>query len=176
MKPKIIIIGAGGHGKVVYDAILAQDKYQVLGFIDAQLPIGTKIIGQVEMICQQEHVASLANQAAYFVVAIGNNKIRAQVYENLIAWFKPAIIIHPSSVIGSDVTIGEGTVVLSNSTINAFSKIGQNSIINSGAIVDHEAIIGNHVYLKIGSIVGNNAKVADYFMSDLGEIIKPFSN
>jgi sugar O-acyltransferase (sialic acid O-acetyltransferase NeuD family) len=172
MKPNIIIIGAGGHGKVVYDAIISQDKYQVIGFVDAQLPVNTSVIGQVKVICKQDDVANLANQAEYFIAAIGNNEIRAKVYQTLISKFKPATIIHSTCVLGSDIKIGEGTVVLANAIINSFSQVGINSIINSGVIVDHECQIGNHVYLKLGTIASNNMQVADFYTSEIGEIIK----
>jgi sugar O-acyltransferase (sialic acid O-acetyltransferase NeuD family) len=171
MKPSIIIIGAGGHGKVVYDAIVAQNKFEVTGFVDSQLKIGTKVIGQVEVICAQENVASLVKKAEYFIVAIGNNIIRAQVYDNLVSLFKPATIIHPLSVIGSEVTIGDGTVVLAYAIINVLSKVGSNSIINAGVIIDHECEIGNNVYLKLGAIIVNNSRVLDFHTSEIGQII-----
>ncbi len=172
MKPSIIIIGAGGHGKVVYDAIIAQNKFEVIGFVDSQLKIGTKVIGQVEVICAQENVASLVKKAEYFIVAIGNNIIRAQVYDNLVSLFKPATIIHPLSVIGSEVIIEDGTVVLAYAMINVLSKVGANTIINIGVIIDHECEIGNNVYLKLGAIIANNSKVLDFHTSEIGQIIK----
>lgn len=176
MKPNIIIIGAGGHGKVVYDAILAQNKFQVLGFVDSVLEPGTIVIHDVKVICKQSNIESLNNQNLHFIVAIGNNDARAKVYESLKNTFKPATIIHPLCTIGSNVIIGDGTVVLANAVVNVMSHIGENTIVNTGVIVDHETNIGNHVYLRIGTIIGNNTLIPDFFTSDLGQIVQPFTN
>ncbi len=175
MKPSIVIIGAGGHGKVVYDAILAQNKYKVLGFVDNKLSIGTVVIDKVAVICSQENVLTLTSKVDYFIVAIGDNEARARAFISLIQFLKPATIIHQNAAIGSEVSIGVGTVVLANAIINAMCNIGENTIVNSGVIIDHEANIGNHVYLKLATIVGNNSNVNDYYTSEIGQKITPFS-
>lgn len=78
----------------------------------------------------------------YFILAIGSNKIRyklSQKYKHLNFF----TAIHPSTIIGSQVDIGDGTVVMPNATINANSQIGQNVIINTGVVVEHDNLIGN---------------------------------
>jgi sugar O-acyltransferase (sialic acid O-acetyltransferase NeuD family) len=175
MKPKIIIVGAGGHGKVVCDAILAQNNYEIVGFLDGTVAIGTEITKGFKVLETPENVAKLAGVAEYFILAIGNNKIRATFFELSKKSFRPAIIIHSSAVIGLEVNVGEGCVVLGNAVINAFSSIGENTIINSGAVVDHECKIGNHIHLAIGTMVGSNSAIADYHTSAIGARIESFS-
>jgi len=175
MKSKIIIVGAGGHGKVVCDAILAQNQYEIVGFLDGTVAIGSEITKKFKVLETPENITKLTDAAEYFILAIGNNKIRAKFFELSQKIFKPAIIIHPSAVIGLEVHIAEGSVVLGNAVINAFSSIGKNTIINSGTVVDHECKIGNHIHLSIGTIVGSNSEIADYHTSSIGARIESFS-
>lgn len=175
MKPKIVIIGAGGHGKVVCNAIIAQNKYEVIGFVDTSMEIGKIVTGNFKVVETQNNIANLKSIAEYYIVAIGNNEVRAKIAVETGSFLKPAIVIHPSAIIGSDVTIGEGTVVLANAVINASSSIGKNSIINTGDIIDHDCTIGNNVRLSIGTLVGSNSEIGDGYSSAIGEKINSFS-
>lgn len=175
MKPSVVIIGAGGHGKVVYDALIVQNKYEVVGFVDSILQVNTNVIADAKVICTQQNIESLIGKVVYIIVAIGNNEARAKVYSSLKTLFKPAIVIHPSSVIGTEVNIGEGSVILANAVVNARASIGENTIINSAVVLDHDCRIGNHAYLKLGTIVANNMVVKDFYTSEIAETIKAFS-
>jgi acetyltransferase EpsM len=175
MKPKIVIIGAGGHGKVVCDAIIAQNKYEIIGFVDTSIEIGTIVTRDLKIIELQNTISNLKGIAEYFIVAVGNNTIREKITLETIPYFKSATIIHPSAIIGFNVTIGEGTVVLANSVINASSFIGKNTIINTGNIIDHDCKIGNNVRLSIGTLVGSNSEIGDGYSASIGEKINSFS-
>lgn len=175
MKKKIIIIGAGGHGKVVADTILAQDKYELIGFADLALPVGEEIIKGYKVIEKQSDVHLLKGQADVFVVAVGNNVVREQIYRDVAILFDPVTIIHPSAIIGSDVKIGTGTVVLANTVISTSCIIGDNTIVNAGTVVDHDCSVGNNVHLSIGTKVGSNSKISDGCTTEIGGAIKAFS-
>jgi sugar O-acyltransferase (sialic acid O-acetyltransferase NeuD family) len=175
MKLRIVIIGAGGHGKVVCDAIIAQNMYEIIGFVDATIPVGTVIFNSYKIIAAQKDLKTLIAKADLFIVAIGNNQLRAKISAEAALNLKPAKVIHPTSVIGSDVKISSGTVVLANAVINALSNIGENTIVNSGVIVDHDCVIGNNVHLSIGTMVGSNSIIADSYTSSIGEKINSFS-
>lgn len=175
MPDKIIIIGAGGHGKVVYDAIISQGKYSVTGFVDGAIPVGTIVIDDHKVIAAQEAIQTLKDKADYFIVAIGNNEVRNKLYNVAKQCLKPAVVIHSSAVIGSGVNIGEGSVVLANAVINAFSDIGRNCIVNARVVIDHDCKVGNLVHLSIGTMLGSNSEVADNYKTSIGANIEPFS-
>ena len=175
MSNRIIIIGAGGHGKVVYDAIISQGKYTVVGFVDATVAIDTVVINNSKVIASQEAIQTLKDKADYFIVAIGNNEVRKKLFDIAKQFLKPAVIIHSSAVIGSDVKIGEGSVVLANAVINAFSDVGVNSIVNARVVIDHECKVGNNVHLAIGTMLGSNSEVGNNYKTPIGEKIQPFS-
>jgi len=174
-RKKLIIIGAGGHGKVLADIVCAQDHYHLVGFVDASLPVGTSVITEFKVVESQDRIDFLKSDIDCFIVAIGNNIIRERVYNQLSSLFEPAVIIHPSSIIGSDVIIGKGTVVLPNSVINASSIIGENCLINTGVIIDHDCEIGNHVHFGVGSLIGSNSCIESFRTTTVGEIVSPFS-
>jgi len=174
-KPTIVIIGAGGHGKVVLDCIIAQGKYEVAGFIDDSIDINQNITENYKIITTHEKIDTLKNTVDYFIVAIGNNKIREQLYTKIKTILKPAIVIHPSAIIGMGVKINTGCMILSNVIINTYTNIGENTIVNSGVIIDHECTIGKHVHLSIGSIIGSNSSIDDCFTTSIGEIVPSFS-
>lgn len=175
MANRIVIIGAGGHGKVVCDAILAQNKYEIIGFADVAVPVGTAIINGYKVIAAQNEIELLKEKAEYFIIAIGNNRIREQAFFFAKKKLQPAVIIHPSAVIGSEVIIGGGAVILANALVNAFSSIGENTIVNAGAVIDHDCVIGAHAHLSIGTVTGSNSMIGDYYTSSIGERMAAFS-
>ncbi len=176
MKNKIVIIGAGGHGKVVADAILKQGKFTLLGFFDDNKPINVIYYNGFSVIGKSTDLEKIKTITDFFIVAIGNNEIRKSVYENLKHFIEPAIIIHPSAIISPSVSIEKGTVILANTVINADASIGENCIINSLSLIDHETNVGNNVHISQGTIVGSNVKICDNSITKIGEKIDSFTN
>jgi sugar O-acyltransferase (sialic acid O-acetyltransferase NeuD family) len=175
MKPKIIIIGAGGHAKVVCETIITEGKYSVVGFTDANLSVGTSVIDNINVILAQSELNKAKDFADYFIVAIGNNSIREKLFNQLKSDLKPATIIHPLAYVSKSAILKNGVVCLANSTINTQVEIGENSIVNCGVVIDHECKIGNHVHLSIGSNIGSNSIVDDFVTTKIGESVFSFS-
>ncbi|MFM2226355.1 MAG: hypothetical protein RJA07_2557 [Bacteroidota bacterium] len=175
MSNRLIIIGAGGHAKVVYETLIAEGKYEVVGFVDANLSVGTIVINGLKILFTQSELQKTITVADFFIVAIGKNEIRAKLYSEMIKYLKPAIVIHPKSYISDSAIINNGTVCLANSTINTLSEIGENTIVNCGVVIDHETKIGNHVHLSIGCNIGSNSIVNDFTTVKIGESIPSFS-
>ena len=175
MRPKIVIIGAGGHGKVLCDAILAQDQYELIGFVDAVVPLGTEVTIGYKVILSQNELNKLKVMADHFIVGIGNNKVREKLYNELKQVLKPALIIHPSAVVAKNAVIKQGSVCLANAVVSANCVVGENTIVNARVVIDHECIIGDHIHLSIGTLVGSNSSIADGIVTPIGTIIQPFS-
>ncbi|HEY4798284.1 MAG TPA: acetyltransferase [Bacteroidia bacterium] len=173
MRKNLVIIGSGGHGRAVLEAAILQNKYKVMGFVDdlakESEKYGFKILGTTKDV-----LAGKVN-ADYFIIAIGNNKIRKNIFASLKQKLKPAIILHPSAVISPSSEIGNGTVVLANSVIGASVTIGENCIINSMCLIDHETNAGDHIHISQGTIIGSNVRIKNEFSSELGARIKSFS-
>lgn len=175
MNPKIVIIGAGGHAKVICDAILSGGKYAIAGFVDANVPVGSLVMYDYKVILAQDELPKVKSHGDYFIVAIGNNQVRAGLYNELKQILKPATIIHPAAAIAKSAEIKEGAVLLANAVVNALSVIGENTIVNSGVVVDHESVIGDHVHLSIGTMVGSNSSISGFVTTAIGQNINAFS-
>jgi acetyltransferase EpsM len=175
MTDRLIIIGAGGHAKVLCDAVMSTDKYEIMGFCDDNYPIGTKVNG-FEIIGKTIMNTSKLPINCHFIIAIGNIEVRKKLFNYyLLKKIPSALIIHSSAIIGSNVKIGKGTVVLPHAIINSGTDVGQNCLIDSGVIIDHDCKIGNNSHLKIGTLVGNNSIILEEYVSSIGEIIPSFS-
>jgi len=168
---RLIIIGLGGHGRVVADAALISG-YSVAGFLDDRKEQNVGIAKEYKILGGVSDAKSILQKNDFFIVAIGNNEIRKGIFENLAELAMPATIIHTSAVIPPDVEIGVGTVVLANAVINAGCKIGNNCIINSLALVDHETVIGSHSHIAQGSIIGSNCTLPEMYVTELGQRLK----
>lgn len=133
---KMYLYGASGHGKVIKEILEAQG-IAVEGFIDDNQDV-TELSG-LPVLHSAENIREM-------IVSIGSNNIRKSIAERLTCSFKTAI--HPSAVISSSVRIGEGSVVMAGSIVNAESVIGRHCIINTGASVDHECVLGDYVHVS----------------------------
>lgn len=173
MNSNIIIIGAGGHGKVVAEAILSEGKYHLLGFCDDAAPIDTLVFEQYKVVCNTEQLAHL--NFDFYIVAIGNNEIRKKIHERLKLQHRAASIIHPFTSISAHASIGAGTVILPGAVVAQGTHIGENCIIGSNVHIDHETIIGDNSYIRNGSCIGSNTNIAAGSYTNTGESIQSFT-
>jgi len=165
MKQKLIIIGGGGHAKVIIDAVLAGEEYEIYGIIDQKLEIGTKVLG-VPVLGMDEILPRLCDEgiknAFIGVGSIGDCTARRSIYDKLKSiGFKLPVIIHPKAVIARDVEFGEGTFVAASATINPGTKIGKNVIVNTSSSIDHDSRIGGFVHIAPGAILCGTVSVGE---------------
>lgn len=156
---EIILLGAGGHAAVILDILKARiangEKIKIKGLLDDSNKLewmGYPIIGSTL------EANDFNEENTYFIIAIGSNKIRYQLSKKY-SHLKFFTAIHPSAIIGSQVEIGDGTVVMPNVVINANSRIGQQVIINTGVIVEHDNLIGDYVHLSPNATLCGTVRV-----------------
>ncbi|MRI86508.1 acetyltransferase [Aerococcaceae bacterium WS4759] len=169
MKDKLIIIGASGHGKVIADIAIKMNKWQTIAFLDddesIKASMGLEIIGKTAD-------AFTYKDEADFFVAIGTNATREKVQEKLIAQGINVIsLIHPDSVIGTDVEIGIGTAVMAGVVINSSSRIGKGCIINTCSSVDHDNIIEDYVHISPGVRTAGNVGIGKVTWLGISSVI-----
>jgi sugar O-acyltransferase (sialic acid O-acetyltransferase NeuD family) len=148
MKDNLIIIGAGGHGKVCADIAIRMNRWKDISFLDDNEELkellGLKIIGKTKDFVQY------LNESDFFV-GIGNNLLRESVQSDLKRnSANIATLIHPGAVIGGMVNIKEGTVVMAGGVINCSTTIGKGCIINTCTSVDHDSTIEDYVHISPG--------------------------
>ena len=165
MSRPIIIIGAGGHAKVIADILLKSGE-ELLGFLDDAAQ-GT-VYGAYTVLGKVAECERYADKAR-FIIAIGNNAVRRRIAQQYaLEW---ASAIHPSAQIALGVTIGEGTVVLANAVINSDTVIGRHGIINSAAVVEHDNVLGDFVHIAPHATLCGVVTVGDNTHVDAGATI-----
>ncbi len=167
-KKQVIIIGAGGHAKVVADIVLKNNDI-LLGFLDDNKPIGTKVISNYEVIGNLNYINQTDKEVKY-VIAIGSNKIRKEISKKYDLDYY--IAIHPSSQIAVDVNIAEGTTIMANSVINPCSKIGKHVIVNTGVIIEHDNIVEDFVHISPNASLGGTVHIKELTHIGIGATIK----
>lgn len=157
MKNKLLIIGASGHGKVVADIALKMNSWQSIAFLDDNKGIKTSM--GLAVIGTSDDVFTHIDEYEIFV-GIGNNGTRQRIHEMLeILGASIPVLIHPNAVIGNQVEIGNGTVVMAGSVVNCCTKIGKSCIINTGATIDHDNCIEDYVHISPGAHLAGSVKV-----------------
>lgn len=167
MSKKVIIIGAGGHGKVIADIVLRSGD-TVMGFLDDNPQAPTTVCGFPLL----GKVADFSRfPEAHFVVGIGGATVRKKTAELLgdVRWYTA---IHPdASVSALETAIGEGTVVMSGAVVNPCAKIGKHCILNTGSIVEHDNRIGDYVHISVGAKLAGTVTIGDCSWIGIGAVV-----
>ena len=143
---RLLIIGAGGHGKVVAEA--AEACGYSVAFLDDNPGIG--VVGTFE----EAGVISLQYDGT--IISIGDNEKRKVLMEQL---SNPISLIHPLAYVSPSAEIGVGSIILPGAVIHTNAKIGCGCIISIGALIDHDAEIGDYCHINTGAVVSAGAKV-----------------
>lgn len=166
MNNRLVIIGAGGHGKVIADNAL-KNGYRDICFVDDRavgMCMGFPIVGTTG------DIPNLDDGKTDFVIGIGSNGVRKRIAEKYdVNW---VTLIHPSVQIGVQVSIGKGTVVMAGAIINACASIGEHCIVNTGAIVEHDNVIGDYVHLSPRSVLGGTVRVGSQTHVGIGAVVR----
>ncbi len=152
MKSSIVIVGAGGHGRVVADAARLCGYKQVLFLDDAEKC-------DVELSGKTSDYLKFLNECDFFV-AIGNNKVREKITNNMLNSGADIVsIVHPSAVIGSSVIIGKGSFVAPGAVINTGATIGNGAIINTCCSIDHDCKVDPFCHISVGSRIAGTVMI-----------------
>lgn len=168
----IAIIGYSGHAYVVCDIFTSMER-EVTVYCEKkqklQNPFRLIYLGDE----QDEEVTKQLMEYDVFV-SIGSNKIRRSIYHSLRKAFDKSFIkaIHSSAVVGQQVTIGAGTMISANVTINALAQIGQGVICNTACVVEHECVIGDFVHIAPGAVLAGAVEVGTNTFIGANAVIK----
>ena len=146
---KIILIGHGGHSKVIRDMVLENEEYQLVGYLDDKyedLTFSDEVC--LGPISAAKELIKYIN-GVKFVIAVGNNVVRKLIFEKLgLDIHSYATVIQKTAVVSPSAKIGHGTVVMANAVINADAEIGNHAIINTGSVVEHDNCLKNFVHIS----------------------------
>jgi sugar O-acyltransferase (sialic acid O-acetyltransferase NeuD family) len=164
MKGKAIILGAGGHGKVLLDAAQEAGELRVLGFADndpgksVRTPPGVPVIGNDQYVIETYP----ANKVVLIngLGSTGDTVPRRRAFEFFRKrGYRFAIVVHPRATLARGVELDEGAQVMAGAIIQTGSRIGKNAIINTGAIVDHDCVVGDHAHIAPGATLSGAVRI-----------------
>ncbi len=166
---ELIIIGAGGHGRVIADIAQKLGVYKKISFLNDgndEESMGLPIIGKTEEV--EKYV-----KTADIFVAIGDSEVRGSFIEKLLSMgANLPTLIHPSAIIGACVEIGEGTAIMAGAVINPCAKLGKGVILNTCSSVDHDCIIGDYCHIAVGVHIAGTVTLGDRVWVGAGATIK----
>jgi sugar O-acyltransferase (sialic acid O-acetyltransferase NeuD family) len=168
-----LIIGAGGHGKVIADIMLCQGM-KVLGFLDDNPPtIGQRILG-LPVLGNGENLMDFGLDGV--VVGVGDNTSRHKIVQRMELYDTPAWItaLHPKATVANSVQIGAGTVIMAGVIVNPDTIIGRHAIINTGATVDHDCLVGDFAHIAPGVHLAGGVRVGASTLIGIGATVIPY--
>ncbi len=167
----LVLFGAGGHCKVVIEAIQKQGLYQIMGILDDD----ERLLGKEHFGCR-----ILGGRNWHFpddcalIVTIGANPIRRDIADAFRRRGLPlGTAVDPSCQVSRGVRLGQGTVLLAAAIVSSDTVIGNNVVINTGAIVSHDCQIGDDVHISPGANIGGGAVIESGVLVGIGANILP---
>jgi sugar O-acyltransferase (sialic acid O-acetyltransferase NeuD family) len=166
----VIIIGAGGHGKVVLDILRSAGTFNPVGFVDANPNLAGTTISGLPVIGQINSLPKIrAQKIKGAIIAIGDNRTRNS-YAKIVrdSGFELINAIHPSAIVSSTAKLGVNIAIAAGAMVSAEVRIGDSVILNTGSVVDHECEIGNAVHICPGALLAGRVRVGDEAFIGLG--------
>lgn len=166
MDKRIIIIGGGGHAKVVIDCIRACGDMPE-GILDDRLPVGSCVLG-VNVLGSTDIWQEYADRE--FMIAVGNNAIRQKIAEKMTVRFYTAI--HPRATVAASAQIGAGTLVCAGAVINPDARVGQHCIVNTLSAVEHDCVLADGVHISPRAALGGTVSVGERTHIGIGATVR----
>jgi sugar O-acyltransferase (sialic acid O-acetyltransferase NeuD family) len=157
-KPRLLVVGAGGHGRSVAEAVLMSGDFDLVGFLDdGAFDRGGDVWG-LPVLGPANAFADYAALASHAVVAIGNNSLRQKLCAHLLAaGFALARVVHPRAIVSPRAQLGEGVAVMAGAIVGTEAVLGQGVIVNCGAVVDHHAQVHDFGHLGVNACMADGS-------------------
>jgi UDP-perosamine 4-acetyltransferase len=174
MRRECVVLGGGGHAKVVLETLIQEGRYRPIGVTDVRIRkgmlMGVPYLGDDKVLTEVRKKGT-----RFFVVGVAgvpDNRARAALFQKGIrAGLSPLTTIHPSAVVSKSATIAAGSVVLPRTVINPDCVIGTNVIVNTGAVVEHDVQIADHAHVCPGSVLCGSVKVGEGAFVGAGSVV-----
>lgn len=171
---KIVLVGGGGHSKVIIDIIKSTNEYELIGITEKDTTLkrvlDDPILGDDSIL---KELFKKGVEYAFISVGIGEeNNLRIKLFNKIKnIGFKIPALIHREAIVSPYAKIGQGTCVMAGTIINPNAKIGNNSVINTGAIIEHDCIIRDNTFISPGAILAGNVIINNNSIIGIGSKI-----
>jgi sugar O-acyltransferase (sialic acid O-acetyltransferase NeuD family) len=161
----IVLIGGGGHGRVIIDILEKAGENRIVGILDACLQVGERVLGY-DVLGRDNDLRAIAESQRIqgAVAAIGDNARRAEAVRAIKAECPEMLFpnaIHPSAQVARSVRLGVGNVVMAGAVINSSAVVGSFCIFNTNCSVDHDARVGDFASLAPNSCLGGYVEIGE---------------
>ena len=174
-KPKLILIGAGGHAHACIDVIEQHGGYQIAGLVGMAEEMHVQHLGY-SVIATDDDLPQLAKEYQYILIAVGQIQSpdgRISLYRQATELgFQLPVVIAPTAHVSRHATIGSGSIVMHGAIVNAGAKVGINCIINTRALVEHDVSVEDHSHISTGAILNGGVNIGVGSFVGSGSIIK----
>lgn len=165
MNDSLVILGGGGHAKVLIDLIKQSGTYKIAGILDPKLKKGESILG-VSVLGDDSLLKNILKEGIRDICLgigkVGASNIRKNTYEKVkLLGFDIPALVHPQAVVSESVHVSQGVQVMAGAVIQADSFLDKNVIVNTAVLVDHDCKIGQNVHLSPGSIISGGCVIGD---------------
>jgi len=168
---RLLIVGAGGHGRVVADVAREMGVWDKIAFIDANYSALSKS-GDWPVVGTDSDAVRLREQYSDLFVAVGDGKRRGELLRHYLSQgFTVPVIAHPKASISAGAKLAPGTIVMAQSVVNYGTQIGIGGIINTSASVDHDCLLGDSVHICPGVHLAGGVSVGDCSWVGIGSNI-----
>jgi len=166
----VVLIGAGGHGRVVLDILRAAGIHKPIGFLDADPQLTDQIVGGLPVMGQINLLPKLkAQKVKAAIISIGDNLPRRKYFKKLLdQGFELINAIHPKSHVSPTVRMGRNIVVAAGAVICTDAHIGDSVIVNTSAVIDHECQISRTVHICPSATIAGRVQVGDESFIGMG--------
>lgn len=161
---RCIVLGGGGHARVVIDSLRASETAVPVAVLDSDRSLwGRELLG-VPIRGGDELMRELITDGIrHFVLglgSIGDNGPRRHLFERGLAHgFAPLTVCHPSAIRSCWAEVGSGSVLFPLAVVNAGAVLGMNVIVNTGAIVEHDCVVEDHAHIATGARLASTVRV-----------------
>ena len=170
---RLVIIGAGGHGRVLAECAQAA-QLEILGFIDDNAALTGTIQLHLPILGTTSALDKKRILADGVLLGIGNCQLRLRLLHIFgAAHFCLPTLFHPRAWVSPSAICGAGTVVMANATVQTGTRLGAGVIINTNASVDHDCVVGDGVHICPGAHLAGNVTVGDGTLIGIGASVIP---
>ena len=171
MREPLVVYGAGGHGKVIAEILLAGGQH-IASFLDDNPAFSGSLVLGSPVFLAAEWLRK--NARARVALGIGNNSQREHATRQITTFGGKLITaIHPSAIVARSAEIGSGVVIMPAAVLNSGCGIGDGAIINTGAIIEHDVKIGRYAHIAPRCVTGGSVEIGDFAQIGIGAVVLP---
>ncbi|EJL72841.1 acetyltransferase [Variovorax sp. Varisp85] len=186
---RLLIIGTGGHGRSVAEAVLLRRDYALTAFLD-DAAVPSQRLWDWPVWGTTAILGTCRGQVDAVVVAIGNNASREALHQRVQAeGLALATVIHPAATVSPRATVGQGSAVMAGAIVGTGAQLGEGVIVNCGAVIDHDctvepfahlgvnagmaggSLLGRRAWMPVGAALAYGARVASDRTLHPGEVV-----